>query len=68
MCRHIFDYPVDKEGNYNPDKETLMGVCRNCGIKQISYGMRWMIPKYEEAWWDGDFLQGIKPLYKEIKI
>ena len=62
MCKHLFDYPVDKEDNNNLDKETLVAVCRNCGIKQISYGMRWMIPKYDESWWDSDFLQGgVKP-------
>ncbi len=52
MCKHIFDYPIDKEDNYNPDKETLVGVCRGCGLKQISYGMRGMIPKYDESWQD----------------
>ncbi len=67
MCRHIFDYPVDKVDNYTPDKETLMGVCRNCGLKQISYGMKWMIPKYDEMFYD-DAIREIKALDKEIRI
>ena len=67
MCKHIFDYPVDKEGNYNSDKETLVGVCRNCGIKQISYGMRWMIHKYD-VMFQNDAIGEIKALDKETRI
>ena len=43
MCNHIFDYSDDVGENYNPDGETLTGICRYCGLKQKSYGMRWAI-------------------------
>jgi hypothetical protein len=54
MCRHIFNYPEDKPENYNPDGKTLTGVCR-CGATQKSYGMRWMIPKYDKFLHDNPF-------------
>ncbi len=42
MCNHVFSYPIDKRENYHG--EMLIGVCRKCGAKQKSYGMRWAIP------------------------
>lgn len=48
MCKHLFSYPEDKRENYNPDSKTLTGVCKYCGVKQISYGMRWSIPLEEK--------------------
>ena len=44
MCNHVFRYPEDRAENYNPDGVTLTGVCKFCGAKQKSYGLRWMIP------------------------
>ena len=49
MCKHVFEYPDDKKENYNPDGETLTGVCR-CGAKKKAYGMLWMIPKHNEVY------------------
>ena len=47
MCNHVFGYPIDRKENYNPDGKTLTGICRHCGIRQKSYGMSWMIPRYD---------------------
>ena len=46
MCNHIYRYPEDTIENYNPDGKTLTGICK-CGAKQKAYGMRWMIPRYD---------------------
>ena len=48
MCNHIFDYPDDVRGNYNPDGETLTGTCRYCGVKKKAYGLRWAMRIVEE--------------------
>jgi len=53
MCNHVFGYPIDRKENYNPDGKTLTGICKYCGVKQKSYGMRWTIPIEE------NFLQEI---------
>ena len=47
MCKHLFEYLPDYPENYNPDGKTLTGVCKYCGVKQKAYGMRWMIPRYD---------------------
>jgi len=47
MCNHIFSYPEDKRGNYNPDGKTLTGICK-CGATKRAYGRRWAI-EIEEA-------------------
>jgi hypothetical protein len=47
MCNHIFDYPEDTRENYNSDGLTIMGKCRRCGISQQSYGVRWMLRRYD---------------------
>ena len=47
MCSHVFKYPEDKRENYNPDGKTLTGICKLCGVKQQAYGIRWMIPRYD---------------------
>lgn len=47
MCNHIFNYPEDKPKNYNDDGLTLTGICRHCGAKQKSYGMKWAIQLHE---------------------
>ncbi len=59
MCRHIFSYPDDRIENYNSDKKTLTGVCKICGAKQKSYGMRWVIPKVEEFYHDIPYWESI---------
>uniref|UniRef100_A0A6M3JKU1 Uncharacterized protein n=1 Tax=viral metagenome TaxID=1070528 RepID=A0A6M3JKU1_9ZZZZ len=46
MCNHVFVFPEDKPGNYNPGGVTLKGRCK-CGATQDAYGMRWMIPRVE---------------------
>jgi len=40
MCNHLFEYPEDKEKNYNPDGKTLTGICRYCGTKNKALGFR----------------------------
>lgn len=52
MCHHIFSYPEDKTVNYNPDKETLMGICKVCGAKESSYGRKWAIPKVDDYYYE----------------
>ena len=47
MCNHVLSYPEDTRENYNPDGETLTGVCKHCGAKQKAYGMRYMIPRHD---------------------
>ena len=49
MCQHVFNFPAEVKGNYNPDGQTLTGVCKFCGAKQKAYGIRWMIEKEENA-------------------
>ena len=41
MCNHLFNFPDDIPENYNSDKVTLTGICRLCGKRQESYGIRW---------------------------
>ena len=47
MCQHVFSYPEDKLENYNPDGETITGICK-CGAKKKAYGMRYLLPIYDE--------------------
>ena len=47
MCNHVFSYPPDTRENYNPDGETLTGICKYCGIIRKSYGMQWSISREE---------------------
>jgi len=44
MCNHIFEYPEDTIKNYNHNGKTLTGICKHCGVKQKSYGRKWMLP------------------------
>ena len=51
MCIHCFEYPPDKQENYNPDGKTLMGRCK-CGAQKKAYGMRWILEKYTDNYGD----------------
>ena len=51
MCSHVFVYPQDKKGNYNPDGKTLTGKCK-CGAEKKAYGMRWILGKYTDNYGD----------------
>ncbi len=55
MCKHIFNYLPDIRENYNPDGETLTGVCIHCGVKEKAYGMRWSRLMEEKLLWDSPF-------------
>lgn len=48
MCNHVFVYPQDRPWNYNDKSGTLTGVCRNCGAKNESYGIKRVIRLEEE--------------------
>ncbi len=44
MCTHVFDYPDDEIENYNMDGKTITGICRYCGRRNKSYGVKWSVP------------------------
>ncbi len=47
MCRHSFEFPEDRQENYNIDGRTLTGRCK-CGVTQEAYGMSWLIRRQDE--------------------
>lgn len=50
MCIHRFVYPEDKPENVNPD-DTLTGTCKLCGLKNKSYGRRWVTKRIDDFYY-----------------